>query len=172
MKELIQVDDGIPFYTPSKRGVKEIYYFQCFGKLFLHSFIPSFLHFLTAFFLLSVLTLSFLHNSASAGFFNEEADPTVVNEVFDDIRKETSLPHGDIANELIPSIIRVILSLFAVLLTIVAIWSGVLYIAQFGDEEKLNKAKKLLIWSLVGVAITAVSYAFVSGIVNLDWNQG
>ncbi len=111
--------------------------------------------------------------SSQANFLGigDDADPKPVNDIIDEIHNETDLPGGDIANDLIPSIIRFILGIFSVLLTGVALWSGILFVGQFGDEERITQAKGFLIWSLVGVAVTAVSYAFVSGLVNLNWNR-
>lgn len=94
----------------------------------------------------------------------------VSDKVIDDVEDDTGLPNGSIVNDLIPNIISVVLGIFSVLLTITALWSGTLFLIQFGDEERVTKAKQLLIWSLVGVAVTAVSYAYVSGIVNMNWN--
>jgi hypothetical protein len=96
---------------------------------------------------------------------------SVPDKVIDDIENDTGLPNGSIVNDLIPNVISAILAVFAMLLTISALWAGVLFLTQFGDEERVTKARQLLIWSLVGVVATAVSYAYVSGIVNLNWNQ-
>lgn len=93
-------------------------------------------------------------------------------EIIDELATSTSLPSDKVIEiGLIPTTIRFLLSIFSVLLTGVAIYAGYLFVANFGDEEDITKAKKLIIWSIVGVSITAISYAIVSGIINLDFTQ-
>jgi hypothetical protein len=104
-------------------------------------------------------------------FAGDEADPRAIHEIFNDIEDDTSLPDKDIP-KLIAEIVReTILPLFALLLTGMILWSGALFTVHFGEEDKLNQAKKILIWSLIGVIVTAVSYALVAGITRLDWSQ-
>ncbi len=54
-----------------------------------------------------------------------------------------------------------IFSLAIVLAVIMIIWAGVLFMTASGSEEKITKARKALIWSLVGVAIAIVSKGIV-----------
>lgn len=87
-----------------------------------------------------------------------------------DIHEHTTLPRGDVT-ALIPVAIELVLAVFSILLTVVAIYAGVLFVGNFGDEDAITRAKKLLIWSLVGVAVTATSYAIVAGVISLDFSQ-
>lgn len=87
-----------------------------------------------------------------------------------DIHEKTTLPRGDITT-LIPVIIEIVLGVFSILLTMVAIYAGVLFVGNFGEEEMITRAKKLLIWSLVGLVVTATSYAIVAGVISLDFSQ-
>jgi uncharacterized Tic20 family protein len=105
-------------------------------------------------------------------FFSEGAWANFVgnNGVVEQTRNNTTLPNGDITI-LIPIIIRFILGIFSILLTGVVIYAGVLFVGNFGDEESITKAKKLLIWSIVGVVISATSYAIVAGVISLDFSQ-
>ncbi len=105
----------------------------------------------------------------SADLFSTEADPDQVYEYLTKIEGDTELPHGSIESELVPTVIRVILGLFSVILTGVAIYSGILFVGQFGNEERITTARNYLIWSLVGIAVTALSYTIVAGILALDF---
>lgn len=105
----------------------------------------------------------------TADLFSTEADPDQVYDYLTQIEEDTPLPHGSIEVELIPTAIRVILGVFSVILTGVAIYAGILFVGQFGNEERVTTARKYLIWSLVGVAVTALSYAIVSGVLSLDF---
>jgi|GEM_PF-3074998 hypothetical protein len=42
------------------------------------------------------------------------------------------------------------------------IYGGVLYVSTFADETQVGKAKKILMWSLIGLAISMFSYAIVA----------
>ena len=88
----------------------------------------------------------------------------------DYIGTDTDLPSGSVETGLIPMAISLILGIFSVLLTGVAIYSGVLFVAHFGNEEKVTQARDMLIWAVVGVVVTALSYAIISGVLNLDWD--
>ncbi len=47
------------------------------------------------------------------------------------------------------------------------VYGGVLYVSTFGDETQTGKAKKIIMWGLIGLVITMFSYAFVSIILKL-----
>ena len=90
-------------------------------------------------------------------------------DILDQIEAETPLDAGSIESGLIPMAISIILGIFSVLLTGVAIYAGVLFVANFGNEEKVTQARDMLIWAVVGVVVTALSYAIVAGVLDLDW---
>ncbi len=105
-----------------------------------------------------------------AGIFSSGTDPDDVYRVFEQIEGTTDLPHGSAEAELIPTAIRVMLGVFSVLLTGVAIYSGILFVGQFGYEERVEQARKLIIWAVVGAVVTALSYAIISGVLNLEFD--
>ena len=110
---------------------------------------------------LAAILWHFSGGGLSADFVGE------FSEEVEKIETETPLPHGSIF-DLIKTTIRVILGLFSVLLSIVVLWSGTLFVIHFGDEEKVTNARKLLLWALVGVAVTASAYALVSGVIHFN----
>ncbi len=101
--------------------------------------------------------------------FAEGADSSIVKDMMSEIEKWLPLPNGSIEGELIPMFIRLILGIFSVLLTAVAIYAGILFVGQFGNEERVTKARNYLIWSLVGIAFTALAYTIIAGILALDF---
>jgi hypothetical protein len=102
------------------------------------------------------------------GVFSNEPDRSQIDQAAEDISE--FLPEGTIVGVLIEAT-NVLLALFSVFLTIAAVWSGLLYFASFGNEENIEKAKRILIYSLVGIAMVAFAYAFIFGITNLDWSR-
>lgn len=47
------------------------------------------------------------------------------------------------------------------------VYGGFLYVISFTDESQVEKAKKILIWSAVGLGISMLSYAIVSIVLKL-----
>lgn len=50
---------------------------------------------------------------------------------------------------------------------IALVYGGVLYVSTFGDETQTGKAKKIIMWALIGLAISMFSYAFVQIVLKL-----
>ncbi len=58
-------------------------------------------------------------------------------------------------------------------LTIIAlVIAGVYYLTAEGDEEKVGKAKNIIVYLIIGMAIMAAAFGFVSGIAQLDFFAG
>ena len=92
----------------------------------------------------------------------------LIEELLEVIVTETELPAGQIETEAIPTIISAVLAVFGVLLTGLCVWSGVQIVTSMNDEENITAAKKYFTWSLTGVGVVALSYAFVYAITNLS----
>jgi len=58
----------------------------------------------------------------------------------------------------IGQVIQGLLGLLAVIFFILMIWGGILWMTSSGNEEKVNKAKRLIIAAIVGVSIVLTSY--------------
>ncbi|MCT4592246.1 MAG: hypothetical protein N4A36_02590 [Candidatus Gracilibacteria bacterium] len=82
-----------------------------------------------------------------------------------------NLPSGDITRDFIPSIIKMIMSLTTIAIVCMALYAGYLHVTNFGDEEKISKANKLLMYAAGGVVIIVISYAIVYGITQIQWNR-
>ncbi|MFN3302066.1 MAG: Mbov_0395 family pilin-like conjugal transfer protein, partial [Patescibacteria group bacterium] len=63
---------------------------------------------------------------------------------------------------LIFKIIQYLLSFLGVVAIVILIYGGYLWMTARGDEEKVRKAKKVLINGLIGLIIILLSYAIVS----------
>jgi len=62
-------------------------------------------------------------------------------------------------------VINVILSVLGVLFVVLMIYGGVLWMTSFGNEQKVSRAKNLIIDSTIGLAIILLAYALSSFIV-------
>lgn len=71
---------------------------------------------------------------------------------------ETSSSISQIAAKILAAIIIPIAAAIAVA---AVIYGGVLYITSQGDPEKLTKAKKTLLYAIIGIFLVALSWAIV-----------
>lgn len=63
---------------------------------------------------------------------------------------------------LIPFITQVSIGFTGVLSLLSIIYGGILYVSTFADETQVGKAKKILLWGLVGLALSIFAYAIVA----------
>ncbi len=63
--------------------------------------------------------------------------------------------------ELIVSWTNFLLPIAATVAVLAIVWAGFLYITAFGDEGRMDSAKKIIIWVVVGILIIAAAYAIV-----------
>lgn len=124
--------------------------------------------------LLTVLTamlLSFSIDGALAVIqlddsFRPENLPTMeVEDAVNDDNPETAATQTLIM--FVGNIISQVL-LFAGALTILfVILAGINYILAFGKDERIEKGKRGIVWSLVGLVVILLSYAIVQGILQI-----
>jgi len=55
-----------------------------------------------------------------------------------------------------------LLPLAAVLAVVGIVWAGFLYITAFGDDGKMDTAKNIIIWVVVGILVILSAYAIVN----------
>lgn len=59
-------------------------------------------------------------------------------------------------------VINFFLGFLGLLATIMIIYGGFLYVSSAGNEENVNKAKKILLYAVVGVLVIALSFLLVN----------
>lgn len=82
----------------------------------------------------------------------------------------TSLSTGDLGEDFIPFFINSGLSIAGTLIFVSFLYAGFLLVFANDSEENIEKGKKIMIYSVVGAAVMAISYAVVFGIANLQIN--
>jgi hypothetical protein len=70
--------------------------------------------------------------------------------------------------QVLPNITNIIISITGGLSLLFVIISGIQILTGFGNDEKIGEAKKTLLWALVGVVISLLSYAIVQIIVSIQ----
>jgi len=68
--------------------------------------------------------------------------------------------------KLIGSIINTALGLMGIIFVIMVVYAGVLYMTDMGEGKKVDKAKKLLQTSIIGIVIVVAAYAISSFVIS------
>jgi len=64
------------------------------------------------------------------------------------------------------NIIKSIIGLFGIVATAFIVYGGILWMTSGGEEEKVKKAKKLMISGIIGMIIIVSAYAITSYLLN------
>lgn len=81
-----------------------------------------------------------------------------------------SLPSGDLATDIIPQIVNILLAVASTVMFIALSYAGILLLIARGNEEDINKAQNIIIYAVIGIIIIALSYAIVYGVARLNIN--
>ena len=60
------------------------------------------------------------------------------------------------------------LELTAVIAVVAIVWAGILYVTDMGDGSNQEKAKKIIMWVVIGILVILGSYAIVNTIMKAD----
>ena len=105
----------------------------------------------------AALALSFLvQDFALAGsMINPKDNPDVISVA---TGGETSL------RSIVLTILNFFLAFLGLVAVIMVIYGGVLYVTSAGNEENVGKAKKILMYAVVGIVIILLSFALINTI--------
>lgn len=84
---------------------------------------------------------------------------------------EVSLPSGDLVSELLPAIITNLFWLVGFLIFIAFMYGGTLLVIGRGNEDMTTKAKNIVIYATIALAMITGGYAIIYGIANLNLQQ-
>lgn len=68
--------------------------------------------------------------------------------------------------QLVGRIIKFLMYAMGSILLVLYIWSGILWMTSFGNSEKVELAKKIILWSTLGVVIQLSAYVIVNLVFN------
>lgn len=83
----------------------------------------------------------------------------------DEIRDDSGIDDRDLP-ALIKDIINFALDFVAIVALGVLIWGGFLYIIDLGEGERAKKAKKLILYAVIGLIVIGISAIVVNVIIN------
>lgn len=84
---------------------------------------------------------------------------------------DVSLPSGDLITEIVPGIVVNIFYIVGFLVFISFCYGGVLLVIGRGNEDDISKAKSIMIFDAVALALIAGGYALIYGIATINLEQ-
>ena len=75
-----------------------------------------------------------------------------------------------VENQLIPKFVNGVLVMLISLSVLMLIIGGVMFLVAGGDSDSTARAKTIVMWSIVGVVITILSYSIVQFIIGIDFS--
>ncbi len=91
-----------------------------------------------------------------------------INDILNSPETGVSLPSGDLITEIVPAVVTNIFFFIGFLLFIAMMVGGILLIFGRGNEEAIGKAKNIILYSLMAIAMVAMAYAIIFGIANIN----
>lgn len=88
-----------------------------------------------------------------------------------DEQNRVSLPGGDFFGEILPAVISNIMYAVGFLIFIAFMYGGTLMVIGRGNEESVTKAKNILIYAAIALALVSFGFALVYGITTLNLTQ-
>lgn len=76
------------------------------------------------------------------------------------------IPGVNNIGELVTRVIRWMLSMVGVLALLALVWGSILYVTAFVDEGQTQKAKKIIVWAIIGIIVAGSSYAILSLVIS------
>ena len=74
---------------------------------------------------------------------------------------EGTLGNSDLTT-LISSIIAVVMSFLGIVAVLIMLWGGFIWMTAGGEQDKVDKAKKLIVSGIIGLVIIFAAYAIAS----------
>ncbi len=90
-----------------------------------------------------------------------------INCVKDEIARPGGLAVDQTETSLLQKIIEWLLSLVAILALVALITGGVWYIVSFGSEEQTKRAKRVILYAIIGLLVVFISFAILAAVQTL-----
>ena len=71
---------------------------------------------------------------------------------------------------LLPKLTNTLLVLALSASTLMLVIGGLMYVMSFGEDDKKTKAKNMILYSIVGVVISILSYGIVKFVIGVNFN--
>jgi|SRR3989338_249571 len=132
----------------------------CIGSLALYNFL----------FVLNAAAQTKDKKSLSTKFFNSAKDTATKAELINPSNDPKNALTAELASKLvfvqIGSYINTLLTLLGVVFLLLMIWGGIMWMTAAGNDSKVDKAKKIIISSAIGITIILLSQVITFFILN------
>ncbi len=82
-----------------------------------------------------------------------------------------SLPSGDLVSEIFPAVIANILYFVGFMIFVALMYGGITLVIGRGNEDSITKAKQILLYGAMSLAMIVLAYAIIFNVANLDLSQ-
>ena len=79
----------------------------------------------------------------------------------------SSLPHAQATSNTLTNIFNTVLAVLGAIAFLMVVISGLRYIMSEGEPEKVAEARRMIIYSLVGLTIVAIAWGIVNFVVSI-----
>ena len=66
----------------------------------------------------------------------------------------------------IQNIVRIVVGFLGIVTVLIILWGGFIWMTSFGEQEKIENAKKLIAAGVAGLVVTLAAYAIASFVVS------
>ncbi len=114
------------------------------------------------------LALSMLFTSFSLALAEEDTTESATTTISAGLDSAAEGSYSDTASltEFIGNLIQVLLTATGILFLVLTVYAGVLYMTAAGDENKIKKAKGMIVSALIGLIIIIGAYALTSYVIS------
>ncbi len=81
-----------------------------------------------------------------------------------------NLASGDILTDIIPRIIQIILQTVGMIALGLLMYAGALMVMRDGDDERVSKARHLMIYAVIGIVVSVVAYLIIEAVLLIDFS--
>ena len=85
-----------------------------------------------------------------------------------DAKGRVGLPNGDFLGEVVPAAVTNVLYFVGLLIFIALMYGGSLMVIGRGNEDEVSKAKNIILYSSIALALVSLGYAIIYGIATLN----
>jgi hypothetical protein len=83
--------------------------------------------------------------------------------------KVGNVPEGDLVNDFIPGLIRMLFRFASLAILVAFVVSGTYFVIAFSDEARITKAKHMLYYTLIGFVFVVLAFAIVKAVTNINF---
>jgi len=80
-----------------------------------------------------------------------------------------NLAGGNLLTEIIPRIIQIILQITGAIALGLLMYAGALMVMRDADDEKVTKARTLMLYALIGVVVSVLAYVIIEGVLLINF---